>query len=571
MATPTKDTIYIDIDDEITTIIDKLNASNAKVVALVLPKRATVLQSIVNMKLLKRASDDSKKNVVLITTEAGLLPLAGASGMFVASTLTSKPVIPTPPDNDETEETVDEDSSDDVNKEVTVATAGAVAVGALAGLPPKDDMETVQLDDDVTDSAEGTAAANAPKADKPKKVKPDKKLSVPNFERFRLWLIIGACLLIALIIGMVYAMKVMPKAVIDIKTDASTLNAAPTLNLSTAATAVDLTTSTLPSKVVTQQKTYTQQATATGQQNNGVKATGSVTVSTICTKKPSAIGAGVGLSASGLTFISTDVLSFSVTGTDSSGNFICSGTVPVKAQLAGAKYNLASGSTFSVAGYPSMTGTNSAAFTGGTDDIITVVSQADIDNAKAKINTSDPAVKAALQTQLSQAGYLPMPATFSAGTPTITTSANVGDAAASVTVTEVVTYSMFGVHETDLKLVVANSIKDQFDAKKQSILDYGLATATYNLQAATDKTAQLAMQTVVTVGPRLNETVIKQQAAGKKSGDAISSINTNPGVTSVSVKLSPFWVSSIPTDTKKITVIIEKPTKAPTTNAPANP
>src|SRR5580693_8910099 len=92
-----KDTIYIDIDDEITGIIDKLRNSKGKVVALVLPKRATVFQSVVNMKLLKRAADAEKKNAVLITSEAGLLPLAGIAGVHVAKTLTSKPEIPLPP------------------------------------------------------------------------------------------------------------------------------------------------------------------------------------------------------------------------------------------------------------------------------------------------------------------------------------------------------------------------------------------------------------------------------------------------------------------------------------------
>ena len=36
-----KDTIYVDVDDEITSIIDKVENSSEKVVALVLPKRAT--------------------------------------------------------------------------------------------------------------------------------------------------------------------------------------------------------------------------------------------------------------------------------------------------------------------------------------------------------------------------------------------------------------------------------------------------------------------------------------------------------------------------------------------------
>src|ERR1700683_4768424 len=109
MAAKDKDTIYIDIDDEITGIIDKLKASEGKVVALVLPKRATVFQSIVNMKLLKRAADASKKNAVLITSEAGLLPLAGAAGLHVAKTLTTRPEIPTAPAlAEEAEETVNE-------------------------------------------------------------------------------------------------------------------------------------------------------------------------------------------------------------------------------------------------------------------------------------------------------------------------------------------------------------------------------------------------------------------------------------------------------------------------------
>src|ERR1035438_6749581 len=92
-----KDTIYIDVEDEITNIIDKLQSSKGKVVALVLPKRATVFQSIVNMKLLKRAADAQKKNAVLITSEAGLLPLAGMAGIHVAKTLNSKPEIPLAP------------------------------------------------------------------------------------------------------------------------------------------------------------------------------------------------------------------------------------------------------------------------------------------------------------------------------------------------------------------------------------------------------------------------------------------------------------------------------------------
>src|SRR3954463_13342267 len=108
MAMNQKDTIYIDFDDEITAIIDKVTSSKERIVALVLPKRAAVLQSIVNMKLLKRSAENEKKHVVLITTESGLLPLAGAVGMHVAPSLQSRPAVPASPDG-----TVDPDAVDE--------------------------------------------------------------------------------------------------------------------------------------------------------------------------------------------------------------------------------------------------------------------------------------------------------------------------------------------------------------------------------------------------------------------------------------------------------------------------
>src|SRR3982751_4813190 len=92
-----KDVIYIDVDDEITSIIDKVENSPHKVVALVLPKRAASLQSIVNMKLLKRSADTADKNAVLITSEQALMPLAGAAGLHVAKNLQSAPEIPAAP------------------------------------------------------------------------------------------------------------------------------------------------------------------------------------------------------------------------------------------------------------------------------------------------------------------------------------------------------------------------------------------------------------------------------------------------------------------------------------------
>ena len=124
MADKSKDVIYIDIDDEITSVIDKVRDSDGRIIALVLPKRASVFQSIVNMKLLKRAATESKKRLVLITSEAGLLPLAGAVGLHVAKSLQSKPEIPPSPDMDAATEDVDDVVDAPEGDELTAETAG---------------------------------------------------------------------------------------------------------------------------------------------------------------------------------------------------------------------------------------------------------------------------------------------------------------------------------------------------------------------------------------------------------------------------------------------------------------
>ena len=89
-----KDVIYIDNDDEITSITDKVQSSESPIVALVLPKRCTVLQSSINMKILNRAAKSAKKNLVIVTNEAALMPVAGAAGVMVSKSLDARPSVP---------------------------------------------------------------------------------------------------------------------------------------------------------------------------------------------------------------------------------------------------------------------------------------------------------------------------------------------------------------------------------------------------------------------------------------------------------------------------------------------
>lgn len=563
MAANDKDTIYIDVDDEITGIIDKLQASNGKVVALVLPKRAAVFQSIVNMKLLKRAADSSGKNLALITTEASLLPLAGVAGIHVAKTLNGKPEIPVAPKlADDVEESVDEDG--ELAAVAAVAgVAGDKAVGDLAGKPPSDNgVETLTLDDDTLPSDSPSGTPKPKSFDPPAKGKgakgKNKKLKIPDFDRFRLLLIGGGLLLILLITFLFLAIKVLPKASIVIDTDSQNVDSNVSLNLSTTATKVNPDDGTIPAKLATQQKVYSQQVATTGQKNNGNKASGSV-VLTNCSGDAVNIPAGTGLSSGGNTYISQQTVTVPDSSYTKQGTCHNDGraTVTVIAQNPGSSYNGAT--NFSVAGQSDVSGAPSGSISGGTDSIVHSVNQNDINNAKAKINTNDPAVKQALTDQLKQDGYFVINATYNAGTPATVNSAAVGAVADNVTVTETVTYNLFGVHKDDLKTLVDNDVKSQIDTDKQKIQDEGIDSANFNVTNQSATGAQVTMSAKAVAGPDIDVASIQKNAAGQKAGKVKAGLENNPGIKSVNVNLSPFWVSTVPKNTDKVHVIIAKP------------
>lgn len=565
-ASEAKDTIYVDVDDEITSIIDKVQQSDGKVVALVLPKRASVLQSIVNMKLLKRTAENARKHLVLITTEAGLLPLAGSVGLHVAATPTSKPAIPPAPkvpgDDDEYDDTepVTVTAADDAADAATPAMVSAGVAQAAADLPGHGSDavdETISMDDEPVP----VAAAGG----KAKKAKPNKKLRVPNFDSFRNKLLLGAGVLVLLIVGWILAFVVLPKATIIIHTDTSTITSNLNLTLDANAKSLDQESLIVPAVTQTSQKSYSQQVSATGQKNNGQPAKGSIKIVN-CSASSISIDGGTAFSSNGVNLISQD----KVTVPQSSysfkpSGFVCnndgSATVAVVAQSGGSHSFDLNGRSYQYSGQPNNVSATGQGITDGTDNIVKVVSQSDIDGAKAKITAQDTSgVKTDLQTGLQGKGYLPVTSTFVAGDPQVSTSANVGDAADTVTVTEAIAYTMLGVKQADLETLVQANVTRQLDNKDtQTILDSGVAKAAFTEQNAANSTgASVAMQAKSIVGPRIETAGLADQSAGKKSGQIKSAIGSIPGVTSVEVKYSPFWVSSAPKNSSKITVQIDK-------------
>jgi hypothetical protein len=62
-------TLYIDVDEEITSIVDRLRKAQAPEIIVVAPKRALLIQSLVNLKLLKKEANRRKKRLIIVTQD----------------------------------------------------------------------------------------------------------------------------------------------------------------------------------------------------------------------------------------------------------------------------------------------------------------------------------------------------------------------------------------------------------------------------------------------------------------------------------------------------------------------
>lgn len=540
-----KETIYVDQDDEITAVISKIELAREKVVAVVLPVHSTVFTSSINMKLIKKAEDTYKKSVVLITNNANVLPIAGAAGLHTAKNLASKPILhKVATESKKAEQPIE--LVDDGSAAVVGTAAAADAVAA--------DSDVIELDNTV-------------KEPKQKGVPFNKKLKVPNFHSFRLKVFLGAFLAVALVVFWIFAAFILPKATVTLKTDVSTVDSVLALQATTDVKDFDVTKPILPATMLETKKSDTEAMPATGKKDVGTKATGSVKM--INCNKDDKLSDTIRTVAAGTTITDTNGNQFitqgpvnvepsSYVGNNCSSNKP-SAAVSVVAANSGGQYNLTA-RAYSVGGFATITANDSTGMGGGTSKMITVISQQDIDAAKAKLaGKSKTAASSELITQLEQSGLIALPETLAEGTPKITNSAAVDAEVAEVTVSQEVSYTMLAVSKDNIKSLIEADVKLKITDDKLKILDNGIDKRQLQI---TEKKApndqKLQITTVATVGPDIDTSGIANEVAGKSRGEIQTLLSKRSGVKDVVVRYDPFWVTKTPSKASKIVVVVEQ-------------
>lgn len=527
-----KDVIYIDTEDDITAIIGKVKAANAKIVALVPPKRIGAIQSAVNLKLVHRAAEQADKRLVIISNNAALMALAGSAGIPVAKNLQSKPELAEIPalEVDEGEDIID--GTAPVEKAVSSGTDASVA--AVEAIEASDGMSKKA----ATAGALGTAAIAKAKA------------KIPDFNTFRkkLFIIIAAAMV--LIGGLIWALIFAPTAHIAVTARTSDVALNTQVNLaSNVSTSLKEGTIALATKTTKKDVSIT--VPATGKKDVGEKATGAVKFSTNnISNLGTTIPAGTTLTSSGGSTYTTDT---AVTMTISNYTGAPSG---ITATQSGTKYN---GATGSMSGTPSgISATITATTTGGTDKTITVLQQSDIDTVSDKILSSSDsdAARAALKKQFGS-DYIVLDSSFKSDQSAVKASPAVGEEVASgnATLAGSVVFSMSAVSTGEMEKFLTAYFEQSIDGKtSQKIYDNGVKAVSFTNVNATAGGFSANITTNGKIGPKIDENALREYAKGKRFGEIQSYAQTISGIEGVKVDFSPFWVTSAPNDVKRITV-----------------
>lgn len=535
-----KDVIYIDIEDDITAIINKVKNAKAAIVALVPPKRIGVLQSTVNLKLLQRAAESVDRRIVLITNDQALTGLAAGLSIPIAKNLQSKPEIASIP-------ALEADDEDVINGD-------ELPVGDLAATVPTEEDASVL----TAGTAASVAASNmktrtsaAGNSDKPK----SKGVKIPNFTTFRKKLFLFGGLGVLLIGFFVWAIFFAPQATVAITARTNVLNISKTLQLQANAT-VDTSQGILP--VITNQtkKTASIDFTPTGTKNVGEKATGTVKFSRQSLSTTD-VPAGTVLTSTGGIKFTTDKAVTIPASTVGGSCFptACPGTVnaAITAVAQGTSSNGVSGS---MTGAPSgASATMVDATSGGTDKTVTVVSADDIAKAKDQLKAQDAnTVKAELkklftaQQIVIEEGFI-VDAADPVSTPALDAEATTAKLTAETT------YTLIGIERTDLKAVYNAYLSAQLKGDtSQKVYESGDNDTQFSQFVKNDKGYSVRATAVAQVGPNIDTTALAEEIKGKRVGEVQQIVESVQGVKNVDVQLSPFWVNRVPSNTSRITI-----------------
>lgn len=547
--------LYLETDEEITSVIDKLRDLPGDSVGLVLPKHASLAASVVNLRLLQREAKELKKQIAIITQDKIGTKLALQVGIPVYASVSDKqPVVAETGPRPQVDDVIEFDETSDSS----AGEAGSTPVSALESPVP-----VKRYDESSLPKAVPQAPAIVPPPQRPP-IRAQRPQPSPDSTRRRaLWVGIG---ITSLVLALAWLFLWYPRSTITLglKTESFEHQAAITVDNSLNASNDEKT--GIPGSTLESQIEAKQTFDASGKKDVGTKAGGTVTVSNGLGEAVT-LPAGSRFDRDGLGFVSgTEVVVPRATAdVDLAGNpVVTPGKVDLalEATVAGDQYNLAAGS-FTITSLTGqrrekVTASNGAAFSGGTTKTVPVIADTDLEQARTKLIEqsteqlrNDIRAKAKDLTVLDDA--------LSVSIASSSSSKNVGDEAENFELSATVQAKTIAFAAQDYQEAVVHQALQALPAGK-ALLQSGADSVETRVENVDIAQGKLTINGVLKtrMSQQIDQEALKQLVTGLTPTAAEEALRQQEGVTTATVALRPWFRKTIPTQFSQIYFVLEQ-------------
>ena len=232
-----------------------------------------------------------------------------------------------------------------------------------------------------------------------------------------------------------------------------------------------------------------------------------------------------------------------------------SARVPVTAVEAGSKYNIAK----QTSGWDTNVSVNAYSdnqMSGGSDDVITVVQQSDVERAKSEMTSAkEEENKTKLYQTIDNNKYYVIDNSFTQTTSAATATPGVDEEVSGNTkpvLKATTTATVYVIDKTKLEEFIDAKAELEDNQKIYEVKDIYIEDIAQVKVGATTK-----LKAQYYIGPKITETEVVDKIKGRGLGDAQREIRDIYGVSNVTINTSYPWVMTIPSDSNKVTVRFE--------------
>lgn len=580
---------YLEPDEEITKVINRIRQSEEDGVVLVVPRNSTLAQSVINLKLLKRSAIEHKKAIGLVSTDRITKNLAeqlkvkvfgkvaeAEKAMLRSETLVSPSLSKDDSSlkvntyrkydlgkmNEDERLKTEDDGSESIDEEIGTSDDIKLSKKSLADekviyepfdsaqdRPEFDDEPGIEDEGRLKTKDEGLGSEDNRNKDDEMNLRSGKAGHIKTGgSRKPLLILLGSILVIlAIIVGLF-----LPSAQATVTLKTADFEQKSSISVDQNQKGFDNTNNILQGTMVELEKSVSKSFNSTGKKDAGVKANGTITISNSVSSSQIPLSPGAKVtSSSGLVFtVNKGAMIPGMTNVQISGGKVTSfdaGTIDATVTSAnnGESYNLAADSKFTIqTSVGQLTATNKAAFTGGVTKNIAFVTDADLSNAETAIQAqalSDN--KAILLDNASKSNLKVFDKYINLSVISFSSDKKSNDEADTFVTTLDAKLSILCFSESDLRGGMVTLASSQLD-NITMLVNPENSELTYVVSdySADTNILKLDVDFKAKTGAKISADMLAKNLKGKNATSAQNYLESQDGVAAVSVKYMPsFW------------------------------